>query len=164
MCKSLCKIIIITQRKMICCRSKRSDLQSHPAAKRTQCPLLWSHLVSVTLPPLYLKMAVMRPVAERLWQGVQGVTPGSGTKGSGGKGRSEGKHSLSLRCHWGRDALCVCVRLRPQDKNVFDIACNCVMFTLLVSEGACIGKQELDCRSWWGEAFLPASRERQQEV
>ncbi len=79
-------------------------------------------------------------------------------------GRSECKQSLSLRCHRGRDALCVCVGLRPQDKNVFDIVCNCVMFTLLVSEGACIGKQAFDCRLWRGEAFLWAFNERQQEV
>lgn len=62
-------------------------------------------------------------------------------RGPGEDVRSEHKQSLSLHCHWGRGDLSVCVGLRPQDKNVFDIACNCVMFTLLVSEGACISKQ-----------------------
>lgn len=50
--------------------------------------------------------------------------------------------------------------LRPQDKNVFDIVCNCVMLTLLVSGGGWIGKQAFDCRLWRGEAFLWASDER----
>ena len=40
----------------------------------------------------------------------------------------------------------LCVRLRLQDKNVFDIGCNCVMFALLVSKGAKIGKHPFDRR------------------
>jgi hypothetical protein len=38
------------------------------------------------------------------------------------------------------------VRLRLQDKNVFDIGCNCVMFAPLVSKGARIGKHPFDRR------------------
>lgn len=41
--------------------------------------------------------------------------------------QTESVSTLSLR--EGR-SLCVCVGLRLQDKNVFDIACNCVMFVL----------------------------------
>lgn len=48
----------------------------------------------------------------------------------------------------------VCVRgPGSQDKNVFDIVCNCVMFTLLVSEGACISKQAFDCQARWGQGI-----------
>lgn len=100
-------------------------------------------------------------MSDRLQRGAQADTPGSGTEGSGKMWRSECKQSLSLHCHRGRDALCACVGLRPQDKNVFDIVCNCVMFTLLVSEGVCIGKQAFDCWLWRGEEFLWASNERQ---
>lgn len=73
--------------------------------------------------------------------------------GLGGKmgGLSANRVSLWIVTEGG-DALPVRVRLRPQDKNVFDIACNCVMFALLVSEGACISKQASDCHfcvCWW---------------
>lgn len=111
-------------------------LAQFPAATSNQCPPHWSYLVSVPLPLLSQNGRIsMLPVrSDRLRQGVQADTPGSGTEGSGEDGRSECKQSLSLNCHWGSGALCVCVRPRPQDKNVFDIVCNCVMFTLLVSE------------------------------
>lgn len=141
-------------------------LAQFPAATSNQCPPHWSYLVSVPLPLLSQNGCIsMLPVtSDRLRQGVQADTPGSGTEGSGEDGRSECKQSLSLNCHWGSGALCVCVRPRPQDKNVFDIVCNCVMFTLLVSERVCISKQAFDCQLWWGEAFLSEFNERQQEV
>lgn len=56
-------------------------------------------------------------------------------RGHGEDGRSECKQSLSLNCQRGSGALGDSARLRPQDKNVFDIVCNCVMFALLVSGG-----------------------------
>lgn len=69
--------------------------------------------------------------------GVFGAdTPGSGTRGHGEDGRSECKQSLSLNCQLGSGALCDSAGLRAQDKNVFDIVCNCVMFALLVSGGS----------------------------
>lgn len=150
--------------------SKHSHLQAHPVPdsssdKKSMPSSLVSFSVSAS--PSFILKRLYINASCHVWP-TSAEHSGCHTwvrdGGLGEDGRSECKQSLSLHCHWGRDALCVCVRLRPQDKNVFDIACNCVMFTLLVSEGTCISKQAFDCRCWWGEAFLWASSERQQEV
>lgn len=79
----------------------------------------------------------MLPVMSgQLWRGVRCRHAWVRDRGHGEDGRSECKQSLSLNCQLGSGALCDSAGLRAQDKNVFDIVCNCVMFALLVSGGS----------------------------
>lgn len=63
-------------------------LAQFPAATRNQCPSHWSYLVSVPLPLLSQNGCIsMLPVmSDRLRQGVQSDTHGSGTEGLGKMG------------------------------------------------------------------------------
>lgn len=140
--------------------SKRSDLHTHPgpvsSSDKKSMPLSLV-IFSVSASPSFISKWLYINASCHVWPTSAGHSVWHTwvrDRGLGEDGRSECKQSLSPIFHWGSGTLCVCVRLRPQDKNVFDIVCNCVMFTLLVSEGACISKQAFDCQLWWGEGFL----------
>lgn len=111
-------------------------------------------IFSVSASPSFISRWLYINATCHVWPTLAGASGpthlGQGRRARREDGRSERKQSLSLSCQPGSGALWVCVRPRPQDKNVFDIVCNCVMFTLLVSEGACISKQPFDCRLWSG--------------
>lgn len=91
---------------------------------------------------------------DRLVLAARAVTPGSGTEGPGKMGDLRANRVCLCAVTEGRCAPRVRVGLSLQDKNVFDIACNCVMFTLLISEGSYISKQAFDCHVGGGGAFL----------
>lgn len=119
-------------------------------------PPHWSYLTSVPL-PLFISRRLYQCYLSCLTDFGVVSRPthlGQGRGASVEDGGSECKQSLSLNRQPGSSAICVCVwGPGPQDKNVFDIVCNCVMFTLLISEGACISKQAFDCRPWWGRGI-----------
>lgn len=86
----------------------------------------------------------MLPVMSGLLRrGVQGRHTWVRDGGHWEDGRSGGKQSLSLGCQRGSGTLGDSARLRPQDKNVFDIVCNWVMFALLVSGGSASANRHL---------------------
>lgn len=131
-----------------------------PLTKRNQCPPHWSHFVSVSLALLsqncHIYINASCPVWLTLTESLNWhawVRDG----GLGEDGRSECKQSLSLCRCWEGDALAARVRLGPQDKNVFDIVSNCVIFALLVSERGCVSNQVFKCQLWQGVGFLSGS-------
>lgn len=119
-------------------------------------------IFSVSASPSFISKWLHINASCHVWPGLTGRSGRHAwvrDRGHGEDGRSECKQSLSLSCQLGSGALCDSARLRSQDKNVFDIVCNCVMFALLVSGGVCISKQAFDCQLRRSEAFPLEFRE-----
>lgn len=125
-----------------------SDLQTDPCSAwsgdKRSMPLSLV-IFSVSASPSLSQngcISILLVMSRQLRRGVQADTPGSGTEGTGKMG-DLGANRVCLYAVSEGVALSVTARLRPQDKNVFDIVCNWVMFALLVSGGSVSANRHL---------------------
>ena len=146
MCVCVCVHLVRQKYQYIFLTQECSDVQTDPGpeTRKSMPPSLV--IFSVSASPSFISKWLRINGFCHVWPTLAGCS-GRHTwvrdRGHGEDGRSECKHSLSLNCQLGSGALSDSVSLRPQDKNVFDIVCNCVMFALLVSEGSASANRHL---------------------